>query len=401
MTFSFKKLLLITLCVSCGAGLFAQTPTVIDPISRKIFDVPEIPISVSCENPEILATARRAFEIHGGFKVATEQNAKYKLSLTPSSTGVAANLVGGSAPFSQITSGADQRQATLRACDAVVSHILNIPGFFDSKLAFVSDATGNREIYASDLMFSNVRRLTNDRSNSLYPRWSPDGTRLLYTGYFNTGFPDVFMLDLANNRRTTVASYKGTNTGATFSPDGTRIAMALSSSGNPEIYIGDAAGKNLKRLTNTKSLESTPVFSPDGTRLIYVNDQTGGPQLYEMAIDGTGVRRISRGLSNHCTEPSWNPRKPNLVVFTAAFGRGFQLALLDRASGKAEALTAGPGSGMEAFWLNDGRHVVYTQRQGTASKLRIFDTESGRGYDLHAPRLGNTSQAAALYTGNR
>ena len=120
-----------------------------------------------------------------------------------------------------------------------------------------------------------------------------------------------------------------------------------------------------------------------------------------MGVDGSGGRQVSRGISNHCTEPSWNPREPNLVAFTAAFGRGFQIAVLDRAAGSAEALTAGPGSGTEACWLNDGRHIVYTQRQGKASKLRIFDTQSGRSYDLHSPRIGNTSQANALYLGNR
>ena len=120
-----------------------------------------------------------------------------------------------------------------------------------------------------------------------------------------------------------------------------------------------------------------------------------------MSAAGGAMARVTRGVSNHCTEPAWNPRKPNLVAFTAAFGRGFQIALLDTATGHAEALTAGPGSGTESAWLNDGRHIVYTQRQGKTSKLRIFDTESGRSYDLHSSRIGNASQPAAVYIGAR
>ncbi len=370
-------------------------------ITRTQFNVPELPIYVTSENAEVLAAARRAFEVHGAFKLATQAQAKYSLALTPDVGGMHLKLTGGAAPLSTNVQGPDLRRSALRACDKAVSHILGIPGFFDSKIAYVSDLSGNREIYAGDLLFNNVRRLTSDKSNSLYPRWSPDGAKLLYTGYFNTGFPDIFLLDFASSKRSTVASYKGTNTGAVFSPNGHYVAMALSSSGNPEIYIAGHDGKNPKRLTRTKALESSPVFSPDSSRLCFVNDSAGGPQLYEMNIDGSNMRRITRGVSGHCTEPAWNPKRPNLIAFTAAYGRGFQIALLDNSTGTAQALTAGPGDGIEACWLNDGRHVVYTQRQGKQSKLRIFDTLSGRSADLHSARVGNTSQADALYQGGQ
>jgi len=369
-------------------------------LTRKFSDVPEIPISISSQNPEILALARRAFEIHGAFKLAPAGSAKYQLILTPTGSGVNATLAGGPVPFSANATGPTVNRAALRACDAVVKQILNIPGFFDTKVAFVGDSSGNREIYTSDLLFSSVRRLTSDRSNSIYPRWSPDGTRMFYTGYFKSGFPDIFLLNLASSSRATVASFKGTNTGAIWSPNGQRTAMVLSGSGNPEIYVGDANGRNLKQVTKSKSLEASPSFSPDGTRLIFVNDQVGNPQLYEMSAEGGAMKRVSYRISNYCTEPAWNPRKDNLVVFTAAFGRGFQLALLDRATGQSQALTGGGGSGVEPCWLNDGRHVIYSQKQGASSKLRIFDTESGRNYDLHSTRIGNASQPSAVYQGD-
>ena len=93
------------------------------------------------------------------------------------------------------------------------------------KLAFVAQNGKQQEIYTSDLFFRNVRRLTRDGSYSQHPRWSPDGRKLLYTGYYRTGFPDIFLIDLDTGRRVTIAQYKGLNTGATFSPNGQAMAM--------------------------------------------------------------------------------------------------------------------------------------------------------------------------------
>ena len=95
---------------------------------------------------------------------------------------------------------------------------LHKKGFFAGKLAFVAKQEGISEIYTSDLLFTRVRALTSERSLLTGPRWSPDGSRLLYTTYFKTGFPDIYMIDLGTGRKSPIATYKGTNTGAVFMP---------------------------------------------------------------------------------------------------------------------------------------------------------------------------------------
>ena len=91
---------------------------------------------------------------------------------------VAVSSGGGTAAFTQNATGSSLRNALLRAADAAVTHLTKKPGFFAGRLAFVSERTGTSEVYTSDLFFGEVLQLTSDRSQSVMPRWSPDGKHL-------------------------------------------------------------------------------------------------------------------------------------------------------------------------------------------------------------------------------
>jgi TolB protein len=298
----------------------------------------------------------------------------------------------------QTVPGRDLENAVLRACDLAVKATLRTEGFFAGKLAFVGKQRGVSEIYTSDLLFNRVRPLTGDRSLVTGPSWSPDGSKLLYTTYYKTGAPDIYMIDLrSSSRKLPIATFKGTNSGGAFSPNGRNIAMSLSGTGNAEIFIADPQGKNMRRLTTNKSLEISPSWSPDGRRLVYTSDAPGKPQLYEVSASGGPSRRIRTEISSYCSEPAWNPVQANLIAFTAAVSGGFQIALYDFSTRSSKILTAVNDSAVEPNWLNDGRHLVFTQRQNGRMRLMLLDTLSGKVSSLHLPSFGDASSASFVY----
>ena len=187
---------------------------------------------------------------------------------------------GGAPVVSQVVTGTSARNALLRAADIAVEQTngMGLKGFFAARLTFVGERTGHQEIYTSDLFFGEVKQITRDNSNALMPRWAPDGARIIYTSFFRSGFPDIFLIDLASGRRDTFVSLKGTNQGARFSPNGQQVAMVLSGEGTPEIYLSNAQGKQISRKTRSDAVKSSPVFSPDGSRLVFASEP--GPQLY-------------------------------------------------------------------------------------------------------------------------
>ena len=357
-------------------------------------------VTIDSSNATIEKLARRAFGLHGGYVISNQDSAVFQIMIEPAGNASVVLTIGSGRPYTEqlrdTVSGTDLQNAVLRAGDLAVQATSRSKGFFAGKIAFVAKQEGVSEIYTSDLLFTRVRALTLDRSLLTGPKWSPDGSRLLYTTYFKTGFPDIYMIDLGTGRKGPIATYKGTNTGAVFSPDGEQIAMSLSGSGNSEIYICDSLGKNMRRLTSNKSLEASPCWSPDGTRIAYTSDALGKPQLYEVSSSGGSAMRIPTNISNYCTEPAWNPIDENQVAFTASVSGGFQIALYNYKNRSSEILTGGASS-VEPAWLCDGRHLVFTQRNNRGTQLMLLDTVTRKVSPLHNTVFGDTSSASFVY----
>jgi len=381
------------------AALHAQgairLPDIVDPTRAEVRG-----IQLAGNNPALTGLARRAFGYHGAFQIEDSEAADFTFRFDEVPAGVRLTIESGrprQSLFEQTVRGNDRERALLVAADTAVLKTTGAPGFFAAKLAFISDRTGNSELYVSDLFFRDVKQLTSDRAQCGSPAWDPAGNILLYTSYFRSGFPDIFRVDTRTGRRTAFAAFKGTNTGASFSPDGRRVAMILSSAGNPELYVSGTDGQNPRRLTDNDSVEASPDWSPDGRSLIVTSDLIGGPQLYRIEARGGSLSRLPTNISGYCAEPTWNPRQPNLIAFTAATRGSFQLALYDLNIRESRFITSfGSGDAVEPVWLADGRHLLFTRRAPNSRQLHILDTRTGRTERLHAESFGNAWQPAAV-----
>lgn len=360
----------------------------------------KLALAVEASDKAARTLARRAFALHGGIELTSPAKAAFTVRIERAGGDAALLTIGSGTPFQEqlrrTVPGRDFNNVVLRACDLVVEATLESKGFFAGKLAFVGKRGGVSELYVGDLLFNQVRPLTRDRALVTGPDWSPDGSRLLYTTYYKTGFPDIYSIDLGTRRKTSIATFKGTNTGGTYSPDGRRIAMALTGTGNSEIYIADTRGKNMRRLTTNKSNEASPSWSPDGRRLAYTSDAPGMPQIYQISVNGGAPQRIRTDISRYCSEPAWNPVDPNKIAFTASIGGGFQIAVYDFKTRSSKQITSGASS-VEPAWLNDGRHLVFTKREGGRTRLMIVDSETDKVSGLHKASFGDASSADFVY----
>ncbi len=371
---------------------------------KGVVDRGEKAISLVSSNADIAGLLEVAFSTHGGFRVVKAGSGTFNFVINPAgANAVNLQIQSGRPAVTQLNEtvrGNSLMDAALRAADLAVLRTTGKPGYFAGKLAFVTANGKRQEIYTSDLFFRNVKRLTQDGSYSQHPRWAPDGRKLLYTGYYRTGFPDIFLIDLDTGRRVTVAGYKGTNTGAVFSPSGRNIAMVLSSSGSPEVYVAGADGQRPQLVTQgtRRSVESDPDWSPDSGQLVLTSDQLGGPQLFVVSARGGRPSRLPTNISGYCTEPAWNPVSgANTIAFTASTRGGYQIALYDLSGRKSQFLTGGGGSFSQPRWLNDGRHLVATYSARGQETLWIIDTETGKKTKLPSGRLNSISQPDFVY----
>ena len=365
-------------------------------------DIKTVSVRVSANVPELNNLAVQAFSAHGRYRVAAS-GFSYDIrffQVSVNQVRVDISRSSGDVVHSETVAGNGLRDALLRAADVAVERTngVGLKGFFAAKLAFIGERTGKKEIYVSDLFFGEVKQITRDNAQALTPRWSPDGTKLIYTSYFRSGFPDIFQIDLNTYQRTTFVSFKGTNSGARFSPDGRQTTMVLSGEGNAEIYVGNAQGRQIRRLTRTDAVEASPCFSPDGSRIVFTSDAAGGPQLYVMSVAGGSMRRVPTNISGYCSEPDWNRVDANKIAFTMRIGSGYQIALYDFSKGgAAKQVSHAAFDGIEPCWLADGRHLVYTARDRRTSRICILDTETGKSTPISPANFGPTLQASAWW----
>jgi TolB protein len=398
----FKSLSLIALgaLVAAGLGSHARAQSSARSLGDVVIttDLKNTPILVTGSTTELNTLANQAFGAHGAFR-RQPQGYVYKVNFSPAGPNqvqVSVTRAQGTQALNQVVSGTSSRNALFRAADLAVKAMTGKPGFFASKLAFIGERSGKPEVYVGDLFLGEVKQITNDKALAVTPRWSPDGGRIIYTSFFRSGFPDIFVMDLGSLQRNTFVSFKGTNSGARFSPNGQNVAMVLSGEGNPEIYVGNASGRNITRKTRTTAVEASPSFSPDGSQLIFTSDAAGGPQLYVMPAAGGAPRRLPTRLSGYCAEPDWSKADPSKIAFTARIGRGFQIAVYDMKGGIAKQVSKQPADAVEPSWLADGRHVVFSSRSAGASSLWILDTENGKATQLSSASAGKCSQASVL-----
>jgi TolB protein len=379
MHVSFLRVLILA-AGTAWAGVAAAQPV------RKIGEVvvtgdQAIGVKITANARDLQDVVDRAFESHGRYKrVAGGQI--FEMNFTAvSANQVKVDVTRGAARtnvMSQTFAGTTARQAALRAADAAVeaTNGLGLRGYFTARLAFILQQNGNRgDVYTADLFMGEAKRLTQDNALTLTPRWAPDGTRLIYTSYFRSGAPDIFLLDANTGRKETFVSFRGTNTGARFSPTGQQVAMVLSGEGTPEIYVSNAQGRQVARRTRSDAVKSSPAWSPDGARIVFAMDP--GPQLYVMPAAGGSPQRLSSGYS-YTAEPDWSRTSPGKIACTVREGGRYQIAVYDFSKGRAEVKSKAPFDGVEPSWLPDGRHLVYTARDRSTSVLCILDTETGK-----------------------
>jgi TolB protein len=343
-------------------------------------DAHTIPVRVTANTPELQTLANQAFEAHGRYRrVASGHAYDIKFSaVTPTQVRVDITRGAAATPVSSdVATGASARNALLRAADLAVQRTngMNLRGMFTARLAFIVQRGGRSEIYVSDLFLGEAKRLSSDAAPAISPRWSPDGSRVIYTSYHRTGAPDIYLHDPITGRKDTFASFRGTNSGARFSPNGQQVAMILTGEGSPEVYISNAQGRNVVRRTRSEFAKSSPCWSPDGSQIVFAMEP--GPQLYVMPAGGGAPRRLSIGFS-YAAEPDWSRANPNKIACTVRVGGGYQIAVHDLGAGKAQVVSKANFDGIEPSWLADGRHLVYTARDRSTSVLCILDSETGK-----------------------
>jgi TolB protein len=266
---------------------------------------------------------------------------------------------------------ADHRRLAHRIADEIVHQFTGERGIAETKIAYVSQLGPTKEIMMMDYDGFNQAAVTQLRSTSLSPSWSPTDWSIAFTSYF-TGYPYLFRTFPLNPRRRgqppdLVSAWPGINTAPAWSPDGRMLALTLSKDGNPEIYTVRLGTSEFRRLTTNRGIDTDPTWSPTGREIAFASDRTGTPQIWVMDAEGANARRLTFGGS-YDTQPRWSPRG-DAIVFTRRTAGGFDLWAIAPDGSNARPLTQGTGSNEAASWAPNGRHLVFSSTRSGRAQL--------------------------------
>ncbi|HEX6053005.1 MAG TPA: LpqB family beta-propeller domain-containing protein [Gemmatimonadaceae bacterium] len=255
--------------------------------------------------------------------------------------------------------------------------LLNEP--LDARIAFTSTRDGDSYIYVATDDGSQVRRLT----RGTRPTWSPDGRWIAFTGRSGET-SDLRVIRVDGSGERVVAAPAGM---AAWSPDGTKILFSGDPwFATPGLFVVNPDGSGLTQVLSGDFDDPPgnwlgyPAWSPDGKSIAFLreNDYMWWG-VYVINSDGSSPRNIAGG---NLLEPSWSPDGTMMAV--GHLGRvigtmnadGSGLQLYDR------ALAFNPD------WSPDGRSLIF---EGFASS--VGDSASSVGSRMRIYVLDRQTRA--------
>lgn len=242
----------------------------------------------------------------------------------------------------------------------------------DNRIVFVSDQSGDPEVWIMDADGANAKALTNDRIFKAIPVVSPDGRHVVYSSSENGG--TLVRIDINGGNKTEINSSTGADN-PDISPDGKWIIFSAWVDGISKVLRVPFEGGEPHVL---KDWAIEPRYSRDGTRIACFTptEQTqfwnrlaiipaeGGEEIKTFQTPPNTT--ISRG-------PIWTPDDKGISVIIAP-GEKQELWLqpVDGSSGKQITDVGLPGIARRDY-SRDGKRIAIVRAQGFGNAIMITD----------------------------
>lgn len=285
----------------------------------------------------------------------------------------------------------DHNKMVKRFASEVMYKLFKNKGLFDSKLAFVSDTTGSKEVYLCDFDGSNIKRFTDDKSIAISPSWSYDNRWLAFTSY-KRKIPEIFVKSL-KNKKGYIISKGRLNITPAWMPGKFSLAAVFTLNGNPDIFFVSGKGEILKEAVKGWGIDVSPAFSPNGKKMLFVSRRGGTPQIYVKFLDTGEVSRLTFE-GNYNTSPAWSPKGGLIAYVGMTKGGGINIYTIKPDGSDLRQLTSLSGDNEDPSWSPDGSLLSFSSTRTGKKRIHIM-TRSGDDQRLLIRNLaGNQTDPA-------
>jgi len=235
-------------------------------------------------------------------------------------------------------------------------------------IAFVSDRSGNMDIYTMNSSGDNITQITNTPYDDNVPCWSPDGQKIAYHSN-KDGDYELYIINLSNGTEWQVTSNSCPDWNPNWSPDGEELTFYSKCDGNREIYTINIDGSNRKRLTNNPAYDWFPSWSPDGSKITFSSHRNGSYQIFVMNADGSNKTMLANGCISYFSP---NGKK---IIFSQYCGSDDYGAIYVMKANGENAHILDSNANRNAVWSPDGNKIVFQSERTGNSEIWIMDAD--------------------------
>jgi PKD repeat protein len=141
-----------------------------------------------------------------------------------------------------------------------------------------------------------------------------------------------------------------------WSPDGSRVVFAFDDAA--DISVVDVATRVITTLTSGPAFDTSPAWSADGSQIAFIRDGVGSRNIYVMNADGTNPRQLS-SASGFTGSFAWSPKRPVIAFVAENSGGALALHVVNADGSNAVELTAVTDYTASIAWSPDGTRIVF------------------------------------------